>query len=72
MEMSENQPTEAGVPVMLNESKPSDQGSDTRPPRLTGKMTFFLLLTLAAIAVIVVLALIGPVAGGDISVVLSL
>jgi hypothetical protein len=35
-------------------------------------MAFLLLLTLAAIAVIIVLALIGPVAGGDIGIVLSL
>lgn len=49
----------------------SDDGS-TKPPRLTKRMTFLLVLTLLAIAVIVVLALIGPVAGGDISIVLSL
>ncbi len=45
---------------------------EARSPRLTRKMAFLLLLTLAAIAVIVVLALIGPVAGGDIGIVLSL
>jgi hypothetical protein len=35
-------------------------------------MAFLLVLTLIAVAVIVVLALIGPVAGGGISIVLSL
>jgi hypothetical protein len=33
------------------------------PPHLTPKMIFLLLLTLAVIALIVILALIGPVAG---------
>jgi hypothetical protein len=46
--------------------------SNTKSPRLTKKMTFLLVLTLVAVAVIVVLALVGPVAGGDISIVLSL
>lgn len=45
---------------------------DTKPPRLTKKMICLLALTLIAAAVIVILALIGPVAGGDISIVLSL
>jgi hypothetical protein len=49
---------------------PGDQ--EDPPPRLTRKMAFLLLLTLAAIAVIIVLALIGPVADGDIGIVLSL
>jgi hypothetical protein len=49
----------------------SDDGN-TKPPRLTKRMTFLLALTLLAIVVIVILALIGPIAGGDISVVLSL
>jgi len=35
-------------------------------------MIFFLALTLIAVAVIVIMALIGPVTGGDISIVLSL
>jgi hypothetical protein len=35
-------------------------------------MTFLLVLTFLVIVVIVVLALIGPVTGGDISIVLSL
>jgi hypothetical protein len=35
-------------------------------------MIFLLALTLIAVAVIVIMALIGPVAGGDISIVLSL
>jgi hypothetical protein len=53
-----------------NRDVPGDR--EARPPRLTRKMAFLLLLTLAAIAVIIVLALIGPVAGGDIGIVLSL
>jgi hypothetical protein len=35
-------------------------------------MAFLLVLTLIAIAVIVALALIGPMAGGDVSVILNL
>jgi hypothetical protein len=58
----DNQPT--------NTHRPDDR--DTKPPRLTKKMTFLLVLTLIAVVVIVVLALIGPVAGGDVSIVLSL
>jgi hypothetical protein len=58
----DNQPTNTHRP---------DTG-DTKPPRLTKKMTFLLVLTLIAVVVIVVLALIGPVAGGDVSIVLSL
>ena len=49
----------------------SDDGY-TKPRRLTKKMIFFLALTLIAAAVIVIMALIGPVAGRDISIVLSL
>ena len=49
----------------------SDDG-DTKPRRLTKKMIFLLALTLIAVAVIVIMALIGPVGGGDISIVLSL
>jgi hypothetical protein len=49
-----------------------DDGGDFKSPRLSRKMIFLVLLTLAAVAVIVILALIGPVAGGDISIVLSL
>jgi hypothetical protein len=53
-----------------NMHEPDDR--DTKPRRLTKKMIFFLALTLIAAAVIVILALIGPVVGGDISIVLSL
>jgi hypothetical protein len=66
----DNQPTEAEVFPLPNTDGPD--GGDIEPPRLTKKMTFLLILTLIAVAVIVVLALIGPVAGGNISIVLSL
>jgi hypothetical protein len=48
------------------------EDDDTKPRRLTKRMIFFLALTLIAVAVIVIMALIGPVTGGDISIVLSL
>jgi hypothetical protein len=67
---TDNHPAEAKVFTLPNTDKPDDH--DTKPPRLTKKMTFLLVLTLIAVAVIVVLALIGPVAGGNISIVLSL
>jgi hypothetical protein len=66
----DNHPTEAKVFTLPDTYKPDVVG--TKTPRLTKKMAFLLILTLIAVAVIVVLALIGPVAGGDISIVLSL
>lgn len=66
----DNHPTEAKILTLPDTHKPG--GGDAKPPRLTKKMTFLLVLTLIAVAVIVILALIGPVAGGDISIVLSL
>ena len=39
--------------------------SDARPSWLTGKAVFLLLLILVAIAAIIVLAWVGPMAGGD-------
>ena len=65
----DNHPPEAKVFTLPDTHKPD--GGDTKPPWLTKKTTFLLVLTLIAIAVIVVLALIGPVAGGDISTILS-
>jgi hypothetical protein len=56
------------LPINTHES----DDSDTKPRRLTKKMIFLLALTLIAVAVIVIMALIGPAAGGDISIVLSL
>jgi hypothetical protein len=67
---TDNHPTEAKIFTPSNTDRPDDR--DTKPPRLTKKMTFLLVLTLIAVVVIVVLALIGPVAGGDVSIVLSL
>jgi hypothetical protein len=66
----DNHPTEAKKLTSPETDRPDDR--DTKPPRLTKKMTFLLIMTLIAVAVIVVLALVGPVAGGDISIVLSL
>lgn len=66
----DNHPTEAKVFTLPDTDRPDD--GDTKPPRLAKRMTFFLILTLIAVAVIVILALVGPVAGGDISIVLSL
>jgi hypothetical protein len=66
----DNRPAEIEAPV-LPETDTSDDGG-SRTPRLTGKMTLLLVLTIVAIAVVVILALIGPVAGRGIHVILSL
>jgi hypothetical protein len=58
------------MPTLLDVDTPDSLDAELTQP--TGKMTLLLVVTLIAVAVIVVLALIGPVAGGDISIVLSL
>ena len=49
----------------LVEREPVTSSSDARPSWLTGKAVFLLLLILVAIAAIIVLAWVGPMAGGD-------
>ena len=66
----DNHPTEAKKFTLPDTDRPDER--DTKPLRLTKKMTFLLVLTLIAVAVIFTLALIGPAADGDISIVLSL
>jgi hypothetical protein len=66
----DNHPTEARVFTSPDTDRPD--GGDVKPPRLTKKMALLVALTLIAVAVIVVLALIGPVGGGDVSIILSL
>jgi hypothetical protein len=63
-------PQESNMPTLLDVDTPDSLDAELTQP--TGKMTLLLVVTLIAVAVIVVLALIGPVAGGDISIVLSL
>lgn len=70
MEELDNHLPEVHTLARSDRDMPGNQ--EAKPPRLTRKMAFLLLLTIAAIAVIVILALIGPVAGGDIGTVLSL
>jgi hypothetical protein len=48
------------------------QDGEEKSPRLTKGAAFLLVLTLIAIAVIIALALIGPLAGGEVGVFLSL
>jgi hypothetical protein len=68
----DNRPVETSKRTVSDVGAPDGQDGGTKPPWLTKRMTFLLLLTLIAIAVIVALALIGPMAGGDVSIVLSL
>ena len=70
MEELDNHSPETNTPVSSDGDALNDH--DTTPSRLSNKMVFLLLLTLAIIVVIVILALIGPVADGDIGIVLSL
>jgi hypothetical protein len=60
------------VNTLAPSGRDTPDDGDAESPRLSRKMIFLVLLTLAAIVVIVILALVGPVAGGDISIVLSL
>ncbi len=66
----DKRPPEVNIHALPDTDAPNDR--DAEPAQPTGKMTLLLAVTLIAVAVIVVLALIGPVAGGDISIVLSL
>jgi hypothetical protein len=67
---SDKRPPESTMLALPDADTPDSL--DAEPAQPNGKMTLLLVVTLVAIAVIVVLALVGPVAGGDISTLLSL
>jgi hypothetical protein len=66
----DKRPQESNMPTLPDADTPDSL--DAEPSQSSGKMTLLLVVTLIAVAVIIVLALIGPVAGGDINIVLSL